>query len=126
VLARPSSDTGWFRTNVLLARERVPAGLRLADLADDAVRRVVAIGNDVEIVGRSCVVDSDVERLVQVVHFESRRPLTRVGQMQAFVRTCGSVEEHVDLAQVVGTCRFDELDRYADAFATVVQSITFG
>jgi hypothetical protein len=76
-------------------------------------------------VGRDHGREGEIERLVQVVHFESRRPVVRVAQVQAFVMKRAPDEDVAEVAQFVGTCRFDELDRYGDDFARVVRSITF-
>jgi hypothetical protein len=125
LLATPPVDTGWFRTNLVVDHDRVAAGLDLRAHAQRALSALDELGDDVDVIGARHECEGTVERLVQVVEVVARRPAARLAQVQAFVveRTPGA--PLADLAQFVGTCRFDELDRHARAFAHVVRSIGF-
>jgi hypothetical protein len=124
VLARPPVDTGWFRTTLLLARDDVPARVPVPALFDATRDRLDELGDDVEIVGDRYALDDDHERASRLVCFDVRSGCGgRVAQLQCFVARRPTGDHPRTVAQFVGTCAFEELDRYGPAFVRVVESI---
>jgi hypothetical protein len=122
VVARPPDEAvrGGVATHVLVARDRVPAGVTLDELADRSTAAVARRGNDVATIARGSHRNEGLERCIRVLTYASAPQGIEVAQVLALVAPVGGSE----LAQVVGTCALDELPRYGPAFTAVIESIT--
>jgi hypothetical protein len=114
--------------HVLLAFERLPTRIALETLAARSVAQIDEMGTDVQILGAAALGegssrDGALDRCVRIVTFADRRGATEVAQVIAFVSPRCHDDAGRDVAQFVGTCEFDELPRYADAFTAVIESL---
>jgi hypothetical protein len=114
--------------HLLLAFEHVPRDMALETLAARSVAHIGAIGRDVRILGErgqggGVSPDVGLERSTRVVAFDARRGPAEVAQVVAFVAPRHHDGEGRDVAQFVGTCAFDELPRFGDVFAAVIESL---
>ena len=129
VLARPATDghRGGVATNLLLARDDVPAGHDLDVLADRATAEAATLGEEAGTLASGGGHFAGMERCVRVVSFTATRRKLEVAQVLAFV-AAAEAEEQTDcpraVAQFVGTCARDELARYGPVFAAVIESIS--
>jgi hypothetical protein len=114
--------------HLLLAFEHLPRDMALETLAARSVAHIGAIGRDVRILGErgqggGVSPGGWLERSTRIVAFDARRGSAEVAQVVAFVAPRDGDGEGRDVAQFVGTCAFDELPRYGDVFAAVIESL---
>jgi hypothetical protein len=137
---RPATDRGWFRTNVLVSRERVHAGFDLATVMAASERHVAGTYDAVEVRGERSVHCGGVDALVRLRAFDVRDSAVRLSQLHALLD--GGLEhfENVErddgdgaadradeaparvLYQVIATCLAEDAATFMEAFATMLGS----
>ncbi len=137
---RPATDRGWFRTNVLISRERVHAGFDLAAVMAASERHVAGTYDAVEVRGELSVHCGGAHALVRLRAFDVRDSAVRLSQLHALLD--GGLEhlEEVErddgdgaaergdeaparvLYQVIATCLAEDAATFKEAFATMLGS----
>jgi hypothetical protein len=128
LLAMAPAPVRHVAAHLLLAFEHLPRDMALETLAARSAAHLGAVGRDVRILGErgsggGVSPGGGLERSTRVVAFDARRGPAEVAQVVAFVAPRDGDGEGRDVAQFVGTCSFDELPRYGDVFAAVIESL---
>ena len=131
---RPASDVGWFRTNVVVSRERVDAGFDLATVMAASERHVADVCAAVEVRGERVASCGDASAIVRLRAFDVRDDAVRLSQLHALldagIETC-DVDDAVAghdtrparvLYQVIATCLADDASVFHEAFVTMMGS----
>lgn len=125
LVARPPFDHGAFATTLLVARDELPAHVSMRAVLDATTSRLEVLGDEVEVLGERCVVTDGHERGTRLVAFDRHEIDERLVQVQCFVAPIRHSGVTRPVAQLVGTCTFDDLPRHGPAFADIAQSIRF-
>jgi len=125
LVARPPADHGSFATTLLVARDELPVRVSMRAVLDATATRLCSLGDDVELLGERCDVDDGHERGTRLVAFDRREIDGRIVQLQCFVAPVRHHGRTRPVAQLVGTCTFDELPRHGEAFVHLARSIRF-
>jgi hypothetical protein len=118
VVARPPHDTGGFGASVVLSRCAAPSVVPLAWCA--AQLRPPA---GAATLGTGVHRDGGFARHLRLVLLDGPGEI-EVAQVQALVGAEGTSQRHGEAVVFIGTCAFDELDRYGDVFGAVVAGIS--
>jgi hypothetical protein len=119
---RPVRDIGWFRTNVIAGRRRVPSGVSIDDVAHRCLEHLRSRHGEVEILGEVDVESRGQESFARVIVIDTIRPAARVAQLHAVLLGASpdDVTREIDLYELVGSCVLDELHHHQDAIAHVL------
>lgn len=131
---RPADDRGWFRTNVVISRDRVQADLDLAAVMAAGERHAAATYDAVEVRGQRAAYCGDAAALVRLRAFDVRDDGVRLSQLHALLDAgldagiedaqhrggCGTPTRV--LYQIVATCLAEEAPVFQDSFTTMVGS----
>ena len=125
LVARPPADHGAFATTLLVARSELPAQVSMRAVLDATAAGLGALGDDVEVLGEHCAVADEHERGTRLVAFDRCEIGERIVQLQCFVAPTQRSGASRPVAQLVGTCAFDELALHGPAFAHLARSLRF-
>lgn len=121
---RPADDRGWFRTNVVISREGVPAGLDLAAVMAAGERHAAATYDAVEVRGERVARCGDAAAVVRLRAFDVRNDGVRLSQLHALIEA-GLEHPHAAacvIYQIVATCLAEDTALFQDAFTTMIGS----
>ncbi|CAB4813214.1 MAG: hypothetical protein F2754_00805 [Actinobacteria bacterium] len=121
---RPAVDHGWFRTNVVISREGVPADLDLATVMAAGERHVAATYDAVEVRSERVAHCGDAAAVVRLRAFDVRNEGVRLSQLHALL---DADLEHPHssarvIYQIVASCLAEDTARFQHAFTTMIGS----
>lgn len=126
-LLQPAVECSWFRTNVTVSRDVVPADADVAEVMAVCERRLDATYDAAEIRGAHDGACGDAPALVHLRAFDVRADAVRLSQLHAvfdagLVRGNGSHDDARVIYQVIATCLAEDATVFGDAFATMLGS----
>jgi hypothetical protein len=123
VLAEPPEE-GFFRANVLVASDRLDAGVELEDAVVANLANARAQYPDLRIVQEKVVRIDDGPANLRLQRFQPAELAHPVFQMQVLTLAPDAADQPV-LVHLVATCLAADADRYADVFAEIAASLAF-